>query len=128
MNLIDPESPKQQGTDIEGKRRELGDTDSMGHFIGWIDESGDCWESCRERDCTITAGCFRDQMSQWNRSGGLLGMKPDARLIAESMCLNPDSIEEAIREAESWFDPEDSFAAYVMARQAQQAAAAAVNN
>jgi hypothetical protein len=67
-------------------------------------------------------------MSQWNRSGGLLGVKPEARLIAESVCLDPDSIEEAIRDAESWFDPEDSFAAYVMAKQAQRAAITAANN
>jgi hypothetical protein len=44
------------------------------------------------------------------------------------VCLNPDSIEEAARDAESWFDPEDSFAAYVMTKQAQQAAITAANN
>jgi hypothetical protein len=128
MKTIDPDSPNEVGKDAGGVVRELGDTDSMGHFIGWIDTDGSCWESVRERDCALTAGRFREAMSDWNRTGGLLGEKPEARKFAERVCVSPDSVEEAVRDAESWFDPDDSFARIVMAAQAAKAAQTAANN
>jgi hypothetical protein len=118
-NQIDPNSPKTTGLDAGGRNsgrttRSLGDTDSMGHFVGYIDEEGGCWESCRERDLTLTCGRYRDAWYEWNRSGGVLGNKPDARKIAESVCRETASIDEAVREAEGEFDPTSPFSLLTM--------------
>lgn len=107
MNIIDPDSPRKTGTDVDGKPRELGEIDSMGSFIGYIDEDGDCWESLHERDLALTAGRAHDAYIEWNRSGGVLGEEPNIREIAERVCQNPDHIEEAIRFAEQQNDPND---------------------
>jgi hypothetical protein len=113
MPTLDPDSPNEQGRRCIGcgQRHELGSYDCDGIFVGYIDEEGLSWESCRERDCSITAGRYHDAFWRWNRSGGALGSEPDVREIAERVCREPDSIEEAIRDAERQFDPSDPLCA-----------------
>lgn len=43
----------------------VGETDSMGYRVGWIDEQGDCWVSEYERDLAITAGRYIDAKREW---------------------------------------------------------------
>lgn len=83
--LIDPGSPRENGVDVDGVPRELGDTDSMGTFVGYIDEGGCCWESHRERDEAITAGRFIEAWHRWNKTGGIVGPEPDPDEFAERL-------------------------------------------
>lgn len=76
MDYIDPRSPRESGWDLYGNQVELGDTDSDGHFVGYIDDQGVSWESKCERDCAIVAGQFFDAWVQWNNCGGVLGVEP----------------------------------------------------
>ena len=54
-----PKSPLAETIEL-GRTVRLWDYDSAGYQIGYIDEEGCCWESCRERDLAITEGRVRD--------------------------------------------------------------------
>lgn len=91
-----------EGTDIDGNKRSLGDRDSMGHIVGYIDEKGNCWENLAERDRATTAGRYMDAMIAWER-GGEEGPEPDPNKIAREICRNRAHITWAVLEArESW--------------------------
>lgn len=76
MNRIDPTSPRTSGIDINGNVARLGEFDSNGVFIGYIDSKGNCWESRRERDEAIGASRAMEAFVEWNRFGGF-GPLPD---------------------------------------------------
>lgn len=48
------------GWDSHGVPVGIGDTDTDGYYVGWIDEEGIAWESVRERDVAIVCGKWRD--------------------------------------------------------------------
>lgn len=123
MATLDPDSPRELSNRCIdcNARHELGTYDCAGIFVGYIDEEGLAWESCRERDCSITAGRYHDAFVLWNRTGGVLGTEPSARAIAEVICREPDSIEEAVRDAERQFDSSDPFCAAGIAFRAKLA-------
>lgn len=91
-----PKSPLSETVEF-GRTLRLWDYDSAGYQIGYIDEDGCCWESCRERDLAITEGRFRDAVIQ-DGSGLKL---PNALEIAKRECRDPDNIEDAAKAAES---------------------------
>ncbi len=76
MNRIDPTSPHESGIDINGNVARLGEFDSDGVFVGYIDSKGNCWESRRERDEAIGAARAMEAFIEWNRFGGF-GPAPD---------------------------------------------------
>lgn len=85
------------GVDVNGKPVRLGEFDSLGHIVGYIDESGSCWESLRERDCSVTAGRFEEAMTLFRR--GETTVRPDPVEFAREHCMDPAHREEAAREA-----------------------------
>lgn len=91
-----------EGKDIDGIPRRLGDRDSMGHVIGFIDHDENCWETVAERDGALTAGRYQDAMIAWEREGKK-GPEPRATLIAREVCLDRANVAAAVREArEGW--------------------------
>lgn len=48
-----------KGYDAAGKSVELGDTDSMGLRVGYIDDNGLAWQSRLERDMAIGADAIK---------------------------------------------------------------------
>lgn len=86
-----------EGKDVDGIARRLGDRDSMGHIVGFIDDDGNCWETVAERDGAITAGRYQDAMLDSERTGR---PEPDLRSIAIETCLDAESIPHAMEEAE----------------------------
>lgn len=85
------------GTDFEGVKRSLGDKDSDGRIVGFIDPSGNCWESALEHDMVRTQALYDEESLLWDKEGGL---EPDSLEIARSVCQDPKNIEEAARAAE----------------------------
>lgn len=91
-----------EGKDVDGIVRRLGDRDSMGHIVGYIDEDGNCWENLAERDRTTTAGRYMDAMIAWEREGQV-GPRPSAHVIAREACRSPGHLIWAVLEArECW--------------------------
>lgn len=97
---------KTEGFDVDGNPVKLGDVDSMGYVVGYIDEEGSCWESCREHDLAITAGRFRDAWIKWKQDGGMLG-RQDALRIARECCDDSNNVDDAVQHALNEVDPED---------------------
>lgn len=110
MPNIDPNSPRQSGYDSNGTACRLGETDSEGYFVGWIDEEGQCWQSCHERDLAITAGRYHDAWVEGERAGTVWDNPPDPQAFARRYCLRPEHLEEAARAAAQQFDPTDPLA------------------
>lgn len=106
MNAIDPASPQNKGTDSCGAPRTLGDTDATGHFVGYIDDEGTCWESCLERDCAITSGRFMEAWDEWYCNGGITE-QPDPLDFAQRLCLREASVAEAAASAARETDMSD---------------------
>jgi len=127
-NLSNDFSFREDGVDSHGNPVCLGERDSDGILVGYIDIDGTCWESLEERDVATTMGRFWDQWLLWNKSGGLIGSLPDAMEIAQRECLDPDSVEEAAQAARDQIDPRDPVARMMMVRMAQIRAQAAINN
>lgn len=97
MATIDPGSPRQRGRDSGGHPRELGDRDSDGYLVGWVESDGLCWESRRECEVARASGSYADAWSRWNRTGGVLGVEPDPAEFVARWC-SPDTEDEALAE------------------------------
>lgn len=95
--MIDPDSPRDRGRDSGGRPRELGDRDSDGYLVGWIEPGGSCWESRRECEVARAAGRYSDAWARWNRAGGALGREPDPAEFVKRWC-SPDTEAEALVE------------------------------
>jgi hypothetical protein len=93
---IDPRSPCKSGHDSHGNPVKLGDRDTGGYFVGYIDTDGLAWENLRERDCAIASGRFYDACIEWDRNGQK-GMPPSKYAIARKHCLDPASIPAAVK-------------------------------
>lgn len=85
------------GVDVNGQPVRLGEFDSMGHIVGYIDEDGNCWESIIERDRVKSASRFHDAMCSYKRGEC---EKPDPLKVAEEVCLDESNIEAALEEIE----------------------------
>lgn len=90
-----------EGKDVDGIPRRLGDRDSMGHIVGFIDEDGNCWETVAERDGAITAGRYQDAMIEWESKGG---EKPDPTVIAIETCFDRGNVTAAADEAQKGWE------------------------
>ena len=99
-NRIDPESPHRVGIDTEGVVRRLGETDSDGEFVGYIDETRAVWNSRRERDAAVGGGRCFDAFLAWNEHGGALWEKPDYYLILYRTNVKPEHVRHALAEFE----------------------------
>lgn len=88
----------EEGTDSEGVARKLGDRDSAGYIVGFIDYDGNCWETVAERDRSLTAGRYHDAMCMWERSGSE-GEAPDVRSVAMATCYDAENLDDAIQDA-----------------------------
>lgn len=87
------------GVDMDGEPVRLGERDSMGHVIGYIDEdTGSCWESLQERDCSVTAGRYDEALVAWRKAGSR-GAQPDPEEFARQLCKDPANWERAAKEA-----------------------------
>lgn len=89
---------KTQGFDVDGQPRSVGDRDSMGYIVGFIDDHGNCWETLGERDRACSAGRYHDAMIAWERKGKVTP-EPDPKIIAETICLDRENVADAVREA-----------------------------
>lgn len=118
----------QEGVDSHGNPVRLGEVDTDGFVVGFIDPDGTCWESITERDVATTCGRFMEAWNDWNRCGGLLGSEPDAYAVAQRECIHPDSVDVAADEALSQIDPEDPVSRAMMHFIAKQRSAQAVLN
>lgn len=98
MPCIDPDSPREWGLDTSGVPRELGDIDSDGYFVGYIDEEGTTWQDRKERDVAVGSGRCNDAFCAWNRTGGFLGTEPDYMGIIRAHGVLPQHEDEAYRE------------------------------
>jgi hypothetical protein len=85
------------GVDSNGQPVRLGEFDSLGHIVGYIDEDGSCWESLRERDTSTTAGRYEEAMALFRRGDRTVAPDPDE--FAREHCRDPEHREEAAREA-----------------------------
>lgn len=92
---------KTEGKDVDGIPRKLGDRDSMGHIVGFIDDEGNCWENVAERDGSTTMGRYIDAMLQWEKRGGT---KPDPTITAIETCLDSANVSAASDEATSGWE------------------------
>ncbi len=100
MSVIDPDSPRQHGYDC-GREVELGDVDSDGYLIGWIEPDGSCWESRRECEIARAISRYHDAFWRWNRTGGVLGAEPEPDPIEfVARYCSPDTEDDALRECE----------------------------
>lgn len=91
-----------EGVDVDGVSRKLGERDSMGHIVGFIDDDYNCWETIAERDGALTAGRYQDAMQEWENSGKK-DLRPNPLQIAKEVCLDPDNVPAAVYEAkECW--------------------------
>lgn len=95
------------GYDIDGTPISLGEIDSSGSEVGYIDLEGTAWESLEERDIATTCGRYLDAWNRWNITGGLIGKEPDPWEIALRECYDLDNAEVAAEEAARETDPED---------------------
>jgi hypothetical protein len=92
---------KSEGVDVNGNRCKLGDRDSMGHIVGFIDDDYNCWETLAERDGSLTAGRYSDAMTEWERDKSK--PCPNPLEIAKETCLDPENVPLAVEEAkDSW--------------------------
>lgn len=87
---------QEAGVDVNGEPARLGEFDSTGHIVGYIDDKGNCWESLKERDCSMSAGRYLDEMS--NYRAGRRVSEPDPQVISGSICINPEHVEAAVQE------------------------------
>ena len=80
------------GLDLNGEPVRLGERDSDGYLVGYVDEAGQAWESLRERLVATAAGKLAEALAL-----------PDGRrgeLIGAAISELPDELlEEAMREA-----------------------------
>ncbi len=86
------------GRDASGGVVRLGDRDSMGHVVGFIQSDGSCWESVLEHDTSTAAGRYADAVQEFRR--GLTPDPPDVRAIAQAACIDPANVDAAVQEAE----------------------------
>lgn len=106
------------GVDCHGVPVRLGEFDSAGHIVGYIDEdTGSCWESLRERDCSITAGRFDEATARFRR--GEVSVAPDPDEIARQHCIDPANREQAARDAREQLEFYDRLRAALPALGAQ---------
>jgi len=77
MDIIDPTSHFQIGCDGKGVAVELGELDSYGTFVGYIDADSVCWESRQERDLEVGTYELAIAWRDWNRSGGAEECPPE---------------------------------------------------
>lgn len=89
-----PQTPLTEGRDSHGSPVRLGDLDSDGVPVGYIDPSGLAWASRLEAECSILAGRLQDAHDDVQRAGHL----PDVRKIVEET-TSPDHRAEALLEA-----------------------------
>jgi len=84
------------GVDVNGNPVKLGEFDSMGHIVGYIDDEGNCYESIRERDCCVSAGRFHDQVVAFRR--GEREDMPDPTAVAKANCMEEANVPHAVSE------------------------------
>lgn len=88
------------GIDADGNPVRLGERDSMGHVIGYIEEDGTPWESLRERDYAVTAGEYRRALLAWMSGDDERFRRPRAEDVARATCIDPQHCDGAAQEAE----------------------------
>jgi hypothetical protein len=87
---------RKAGVDLNGEPARLGEFDSAGHIVGYIDDKGNCWENLRERDCSMSAGRYLDALSDFR--AGRRRTEPDAEVMAKTTCVDPAHVEAAVKE------------------------------
>jgi len=102
MPEIDPTSPRQTGTDCHGRPARLGERDSDGVFVGYIEADGDCYEGRFERDVVRGAAACEDAFWRYNLAGGVLGEPPDYRAIVIASGALEENVDEALADFEFW--------------------------
>lgn len=85
-----------QGRDSSGRPVRLGDRDSDGYVVGYIDRDGDCWESIWERDRALATGRYLDALALWRR--GRRALRPTALEFALRNASRPSHVRRLRRE------------------------------
>ena len=70
------DSPLTEGIDSNGHPVSLGEADSNGDLVLYIDVEGLCWGSRCEREVSLCVGRYLSARNEWTRTGGLLGAQP----------------------------------------------------
>lgn len=74
------------GHDAYGQPCEIGDLDSDGETVGFIDETGLAWASESEANIARAVGEHCDAFNAHNLTGGALGVTPDPEAIIARHC------------------------------------------
>lgn len=85
------------GLDLRGRKRQIGEKDSEGKVVGFIDERGNCWQSRWEHDLVETEVLYDEAMTRWEHG---LADKPNPVDIARSACADESHVREAALLAE----------------------------
>jgi hypothetical protein len=85
---------REAGVDSQGEPVRLGERDSSGHLVGYIDHQGLAWESLIERTVAVHGQQLADAMALANDDPGL------AQRIDEALAPTPDELlGDIVREA-----------------------------
>lgn len=89
---------KTEGIDPEGAIVRLGERDSSGHIVGYIDEGGHPWESILERDAAVCYGRYDEAFMDWRR--GLKRFRPSVwqYAIKNAQCRKPSHLRKVVAE------------------------------
>jgi hypothetical protein len=93
---IDPDSPRQEGTDVELGHVRLGDIDCDGRFIGYISEGGVPYPTRADAEIDEASSDYFDAWWEWY-NGGERGLAPDPQEYIAPYC-SPENIQAAIAE------------------------------
>lgn len=104
--MIDPQSPKSIGHDSAGFPIRLGEIDSDGRFVGYIDEEGLAWESRLERDSAVTVGRFGDDYWRWLKTGAV---SPEPHALDYLDEVHPDNVEAVLQRIRDMLSGKDLF-------------------
>lgn len=86
------------GTDTSGIPRKLGDIDSDGEIVGYIDENGNCYIDETERWVAQVSGRHLDAWEDWRRAGRP-GPPPSPLPFLQ---VAPERLHEEVLEAVCW--------------------------
>jgi hypothetical protein len=96
-----PESSKVEGLDSHGNFVRVGDVDTDGFLVGYIDDEGLSWESRQDRDAAVGGGTIHDS-SQRDRTNldAILdeaGVLPENRYAAVKEFVEGEAMNDIIR-------------------------------
>lgn len=90
MNRMNKMRGALEGHDSSGRPVRLGDRDSDGYVVGYIDGDGLSWESIWDRDRAVGSGRYLDALNLWRRGRRL--RRPSALGFAVRNASRPSHV------------------------------------